>query len=223
MQIVSVLIVWVLSYVIGSIPFGLLIVRVARGVDVRTIGSGRTGGTNVMRAAGFLAGALTAASDVLKGLAAGWLSDWMAPGNPWVKVAAVLIVIIGQIHSIFLAERDENGRLRLHGGAGGATTAGGAMALWPQALLVVLPVAALVYIFVGYASVTTISIAVTSLGIMLVLFLQGAAPWQYLLYGLSILIVLYALRPNLKRLREGTERPVGLRAYRQKKKEEQGQ
>lgn len=223
MEIVWMLVVFVLSYLVGSVPFGLLIVRLARGVDVRTIGSGRTGGTNVMRAAGFLAGALTAISDVLKGLAAGWLSEWLLPGNLWVKVFAVLIVIIGQIHSIFLAERDETGRLRLHGGAGGATTAGGAMALWPQALLIILPVAVLVYIFIGYASITTISIAVTSTLIMLVLYLQGAAPWQYLLYGLSILIVLYALRPNLKRLREGTERPVGLRAYLQKKKESQGQ
>ena len=71
-----------------------------------------------------------------------------------------------------------------------------------------------VFVVVGYASVTTISVAVVSTILFTVRAVAVDAPWQYIVYGvLALLIVLYALRPNLKRLREGTERVVGLRAY----------
>lgn len=62
------LVVLVLSYILGSIPFGLIVVKIAIGKDVRSIESGRTGGTNVMRAAGVLSGVITAGLDVLKAL-----------------------------------------------------------------------------------------------------------------------------------------------------------
>jgi len=67
MDMLKILLVLTLSYLIGAIPFGLVVVKIATGKDVRTIGSGRTGGTNVMRAAGFAAGAVTAVLDWLKG------------------------------------------------------------------------------------------------------------------------------------------------------------
>jgi glycerol-3-phosphate acyltransferase PlsY len=72
----------------------------------------------------------------------------------------------------------------------------------------------MVFVFIGYASVTTISIALTSLIIFSIRAIQGTSPWQYIIFGvLALLEVLYALRPNLVRLRNGTERMVGLRAY----------
>ena len=210
-----------MCYLIGSIPFGLIIVKLVTGKDVRQIGSGRTGGTNAMRAAGFLAGAATAILDVMKGVASGWIAEWLVPGDPWLKVLAAIFALWGAIHSIFLIEKDESGRLRLRGGAGGATGLGGAIALWNPSLLIILPVGALIYLFVGYASVTTISVAVSALVIFAIRAFVNNQPVQYIAFGVAALAtVLYALRPNLKRLKEGTERVVGLRAYFRKKQKQ---
>jgi glycerol-3-phosphate acyltransferase PlsY len=210
-----------LSYLVGSIPFGLIVVKIFTGRDIRFIGSGRIGGTNVMRAAGLLAGAFTASMDILKGYASKWFVDWLFPdAPPIVRVIAAAFAIWGSIHSIFLIERKENGRLHLRGGAGGATTGGAAMALFAPIWQILIPVGVLVFVFIGYASVTTISIALASLVIFTIRAIQGASPREYILFGVIALIeVLYALRPNLIRLREGTERMVGLRAFLHKRKQ----
>ncbi|HWR65504.1 MAG TPA: glycerol-3-phosphate acyltransferase [Bellilinea sp.] len=210
----KILLVFVLSYVAGSIPFGLLVVWIFNGKDIRSIESGRTGGTNAMRAAGFMAGILTAGLDVLKGVATGWIVSWLMPGTPWVSVVAALMAILGHNYSIFLIEEKIGGGIRLRGGAGGATAVGGAIALWPPSALIILPLAALVYVFVGYASVTTMSISIFAAIIFAVRAVQGSDPWVYVWYGIAaLLIVLWALRPNLARLVAGNERVVGLRAY----------
>lgn len=209
-----------LSYLVGSIPFGWLVVKIASGKDIRKVESGRTGGTNAMRAAGFLAGLFTAGLDVLKGISTAWIAGWLVPGNDWVKVAAALLAILGHNYSIFLIDKTTHGRVRLGGGAGGAPCLGGAVAVGGPVMFLILPLAVLVFALIGYASVTTISIAVLA---MLFSIIQAAffdMPWVYVAYGfISIGIVLWALRPNLKRLRAGTERVVGLRAYLRKRKE----
>lgn len=220
--LVHILFVILLAYLLGSIPWGLLVVKLFTGKDVRKVGSGRVGGTNVMRAAGVLAGAVTVVLDLMKGYASGWIAEALVPGSVWVKVLAALVALLASTRSIFMIERDSSGHIQLRGGAGGATGLGGAMALWPYSALIILPVAALVFIFVGYASVTTISVAVVSTLVFAVRAIEGGAPWQYIVYGVfALFIVLYALRPNLKRLREGTERVVGLRAYFLKKSSQQ--
>lgn len=118
------------SYLVGAIPFGLIVVWVARRQDVRRIGSGRTGGTNVMRAAGWLAGAITGILDVLKGVATGWIARALVPDNPWVLVGSALLAVVGHNYSVFLIEKREQGGIRFKGGAGGATAFGGAIAIW---------------------------------------------------------------------------------------------
>ena len=158
MNFLNLLIVLLLSYLVGSIPFGLIIVRTFTGKDVRDVGSGRTGGTNAMRAAGLFAGILTALGDILKGLVAGWLADVLLPGQPVVKVVAVLLAIAGHNYSIFLIKRNNAGRLALEGGAGGATAFGGAVALWPPIWMFLLPALVLVYLLIGFASVMTLSV-----------------------------------------------------------------
>lgn len=206
------------AYLIGAIPIGWIIVRLFKGTDVRTVGSGRVGGTNVMRAAGFLAGLLTSIADAGKGILVGYIASVLLPDSLWVKIVAVILAVVGQIFSIFLIEKDADGRLRLRGGAGGSTTLGGAIALVPYSWMIILPLIVLVYIGVGYASVTTISIAFFSLILFGYQAAAGLGPWEFVIYGAStLLIVLFALRPNLKRLAEGTERAVGLRAYFEKK------
>lgn len=221
-MIIKIIAVLILSYLIGALPAGWIIVKVFTGRDVREIGSGRVGGTNVMRAAGLIAGILTAAMDLGKGVLAGLVAAWLLPGSSWLKFIAVTLAVIGQIFSVFLIERLPDGRFHLRGGAGGSTTLGGAIALWPGSWIILLPLVALVYLTVGYASVTTISIAFFSLIVFGYRALLGASPWEYVLYGmLSLIIVIHALAPNIERLKAGTERAVGLRAYFLKKKKTQ--
>jgi len=208
----------IISYLIGAIPVGYLIVKLIKGVDVRTVGSGRVGTTNTVRAAGPLAGIMTAILDGGKGILVAYLAHLILPSSIWMKVLAVILAVVGQIFSIFLAEHCADGKIRLRGGAGGATTLGGTIALWPVGLLIILPLVLLVYLGVGYASVATISIAFFSLVIFIYNAVQGFGPWEYLAYGVATLaIVIYTLRPNLQRLINGTERTVGLRAYLQKR------
>lgn len=211
-----------LSYLVGSIPFGWVVVKVASGKDIRTVESGRTGGTNAMRAAGFLAGLFTAGLDVLKGISTAWITGWLVPGNDIVKVAAALLAILGHNYSIFLIDKTTHGQVRLGGGAGGAPCLGGAVAVGGPAMFLILPLAALVFVLIGYASVTTISVAVLAMVISIIQSAFFGSPWIYVAYGfISIGIVLWALRPNLKRLRDGTERAVGLRAFLRKRKEKE--
>jgi len=215
MQAWQPLAVVVLSYLIGSIPFGLIVVKIVTGKDIRSIESGRTGGTNVMRAAGVVSGVITGIMDVLKGFSACWIARWLIPGSEWMLALAPLMAILGHNYSIFLIERNDSGHIRFRGGAGGATTFGGAMGIWPVCGLIIFPLSLGVFLFIGYASVATISIAVFATLIFLYLALFASGSWAYVFYGVAALIMcLWALRPNLERLRNGTERKVGFRAKR---------
>lgn len=214
----------VLSFLAGSIPFGWIIVKIANGKDVRRIASGRIGGTNAMRAAGWLAGALTAFFDVLKGVATAWIVNFIFPNTElsWLRVVAALLAVWGHNNSVFLLERGEDGKLRAGGGAGGATVLGGAIALFPSIWMIILPVVVVAFGLVGFASVTTISIALSALVIFTIRFFQLKSPFEYIGYGIfALIMVIWALRPNLVRLMNGTERPVGLRAYLIKRRQKQ--
>jgi acyl phosphate:glycerol-3-phosphate acyltransferase len=217
MLILKILEILFIAYLVGSIPNGLIVVKIFSGKDVREVESGRIGGTNAMRAAGLGAGLLTAALDILKGVASGWIVAWLMPGNVWLQVFAAIFAILGHNYSIFLAEIKEK-RLVMRGGAGGATCLGGALALYPYIWVFVIPLGALVFFLVGYASVTTMSVAFIAIVVFAYRAWIGASSWVYVLYGvLAELILLYALRPNLVRLREGNERLHGLRSYIQKR------
>lgn len=213
-----------LAYVFGSIPFGLLIVKLKTGKDIREVESGRTGGTNAMRAAGFWAGIATAVLDILKGFGAVWVAYQVTPDH-WVHVIAPLAAILGHNHSIFLPERNAEGKLvRLRGGAGGAPSIGGAMGLWPGSILIILPLGMLAFFTIGIASITTMAVALFAIIIFAVRASQGLMSPIDVWYGIGaeILLVL-ALRPNLKKLFHGNERVVKyslngwLRARREKK------
>lgn len=216
----------ILAYLVGSIPFGLMVVKVITGKDIRSVESGRTGGTNVMRAAGAWAGLVSGILDVLKGAGAVWLAKWLVPGNHvWYEIVAPVAAILGHNYSIFLAEKNEKGKLRLRGGAGGAPCLGGAIGMWWPSALIIIPLGLGVWYFVGYASLTTLSIALTTMLIFAVRAWQigpPAAPWEYVIYGfLSLLVLAWALRPNIRRLMQGNERLVGLRARLRARKEGQ--
>jgi glycerol-3-phosphate acyltransferase PlsY len=206
MPVVMLLIVMVIGYLLGSLPMGLIYVRLLTGQDVRTVGSGRTGGTNVMRAAGLGAGLLTAFSDIFKGALAVWLAQWVLPGETRAvgMVLSGLAAILGHNYSVFL---------RFKGGAGGATATGAAVGIWPWIILLVVPLGGGILYFIGYASVATLAAAVSITLAFVVLAALKLLDPVFILFGLGASVLLaWALRPNLARLIRGEERRVGLRA-----------
>ncbi len=191
----------VAGYIIGSIPFGWIIVKAVKGEDVRNYGSGRTGGTNVFRAAGAPAGILTAMLDVLKGVVAVLLVRQFVPGTSgWAEALAGFGVVLGHNASCFLNFR---------GGAGGATAVGTSIALSPLSGMVALVMGGLMLFVGGYASVASIIAgAVVAVGNTIGA-MRGDNYWSYAAYGWGVLaLILIALRPNLQRLRAGTEKRV---------------
>jgi glycerol-3-phosphate acyltransferase PlsY len=203
------------AYLIGSIPMGFILVRLLAGKDVREVGSGRTGGTNVMRAAGFGAGLLTAILDGLKGASSVWLAQGLLPAEvrPLGMALAGLAAILGHNYSIFL---------KFKGGAGGAPCVGAGVGLLPWSAVIVIPVGALVLFGVGYASLATLSVSLTLTALFAFRYYTHApgAEAEYILYGLGSLgLLAWALRPNIQRLLRGEERLVGWRAKRLKRAE----
>ena len=205
-----------IGYLWGSIPFGFLFVRWTKGVDLRDIGSGRTGGTNSMRAAGPVVGGLTAISDVLKGACAIWLAQWLFADRlgaalPWAEIAAGVLAVVGHNWSIFL---------RFRGGAGTGPNVGWSTAVWWPIFPISTFFALLVLFTNGMASVASMMIGVTIPAVFAVRYFAGldATP-AYLIGGLVTLsIVLFSLRPNIRRILNGTERVVGPAARRKKRR-----
>ena len=193
----------VIGYIIGSIPFGLLIVKSKTGKDIRTIESGRTGGTNAVRAAGLGAGLLTAI------FASVWLAQMILPENHLIHVLAPLAAILGHNYSIFLISRDEAGKLHFHGGAGGAPALGGAMGLWLPIFPIVFLAGALVWFTLGIASVTTMAIGLIVIVVFAIRSWLGLSGPVNIWYGIiAELFLMWALRPNIKKLLTGQERVV---------------
>jgi glycerol-3-phosphate acyltransferase PlsY len=164
--------------------------------DVRDEGSGRTGGKNAYRAGGFLGGFLTIVGDFLKGMCAVTFGALVLP-NIWAPVLSGLGGVLGHNASIFLAFR---------GGAGTISNMGAVTAFWPPALLFIAPVFVLGMFVIRIASVASIIMNTGVVVLFLVLVVFGGYPWPLLVYAVgALLLSLYALRPNIQRLRNGTE------------------
>ncbi len=191
-----------LGYLIGSIPNGYLIAKL-KGVDVTQVESGRTGGTNVARALGWRFGVLVGALDILKGVVAVLLARAFFGGTPDIYAAlAGGFAVIGHNWSVFLGFR---------GGAGGATAAGALLALNPLAGGIMVPLFLLILVVVRYASVATMSVGLGGLLILALFYFLGVkeTPPEQMVFGvIASAAILWALRPNIKRLREGTERRI---------------
>jgi glycerol-3-phosphate acyltransferase PlsY len=217
-NIVYFLAISLLGYICGAIPFGFLYVKWRKGIDIRDIGSGRTGGTNSFRAAGLGVGVVTSVSDVLKGFAAVTLARLLLGGVlsetllPWALVTAGVMAVVGHNWSIFLG---------WGGGAGTGPNVGWAAALW----LPMLPIAFLVMVGLllglGMASVASLAMAAVIPTVFTVRYIAGLDPTPaYMIGGFAAaVVVIWALRPNIKRLLNGSERVVGPRAKRMKNAE----
>ncbi|MFN2283073.1 MAG: glycerol-3-phosphate acyltransferase [Anaerolineae bacterium] len=184
---------WAGAYLLGSIPAGMIWGWTARRIDIRQHGSGRTGGTNVWRSVGFIPALLTAVTDALKGAASIWLAQAMGLSLGAIALAGALSVV-GHNYSLFLGFR---------GGAGTATTVGLATALWFPFLPILVIVGTIAGLLVGHASVASITVAVL---LPLIFALRGELLNAVLLGTPVMLLTLWALRPNIQRLRGRAER-----------------
>jgi glycerol-3-phosphate acyltransferase PlsY len=210
--------VLLMSYLVGSIPWGFILVKLISGDDIRGIESGRTGGTNTMRAAGLVPGLLTSIMDILKSAAMVWVTRALFPDDFWFHVLVVGIIVLGHNYSIFLINRDPTGKFLISGGAGGTPAVGGIVGLWWPSFFILFPLGYFIVMVIGYASLATISLPMIGSLIFLFRFIWFDEPWQYIFAGLiPELFIIWALRPNIKRLINGTERLVGIRAKKREK------
>ena len=195
-------IIIVVAYLLGALPFSVWIAR-ASGVDVRKVGSGNPGATNVMRAAGRGPGVLALACDIAKGVAAVMVARLLGAPQEWWGWAA-LAAVCGHVFSVFL---------RFRGGKGVATAAGALGAVSPASLLVAMMVFAATVALTRYVSLGSMLGAVT-FPIALWFLADPALDRRACLAllassSLIALLVLVRHRANLERLLAGTENRLG--------------
>jgi acyl phosphate:glycerol-3-phosphate acyltransferase len=188
----------VAAYLLGSIPFGLLLTRLFGGVDVRKSGSGNIGATNVARVAGPLAGILTLLCDAGKGAAAVWLAGRVSNESAtWMMIAA-LAALLGHCFPIWL---------KFRGGKGVATAAGAFIVLCPAALLGSVIVFLLVVFFWRYVSLASISAAAAMPLLIYLLWAPHHAPPPIVTFGAlaAAATIIYKHDGNIQRLVQGEE------------------
>jgi glycerol-3-phosphate acyltransferase PlsY len=183
------------AYLLGSIPFSFLVAR-QRGVDVRAVGSGNVGATNVMRSAGRAAGLVAFVLDFAKGAAATWIARETVGGVVFPSVAA-LVVVLGHMHPVWL---------RFRGGKGVATGAGAFLPIAPLPTVGALIVFALVTAATRYVSLGSI-VGSASLGVLA--WLLGSLPPVPLAAAAVAGAITWKHRENVRRLANGTERRMG--------------
>lgn len=193
------------SYLLGSVSFSYLIVRIKQGMDVRTVGSGNAGATNVMRAAGKKAAALALLLDIAKGITAVAVAR-AVDATQLVVGGAAVAVVLGHVFPVFFGFR---------GGKGVATSAGALGALAPAALFLALIVFVLVVYWKRYVSLgsmaAAVSIPVLAWAGQRMGWVEGPDPWLILASAAIALLVVIKHRSNLERLRQGIEPRLGER------------
>jgi glycerol-3-phosphate acyltransferase PlsY len=187
------------AYLLGAVPFSFLVARAFGVADVRRVGSGNVGATNVMRSAGTGAGALAFLLDAAKGALATALAMRLLPYPDWVPPAAALSAVVGHMYPLWL---------RFQGGKGVATGAGALLPLAPAATGAAALVFAALLAFTRYVSVGSLAAAWSLAGL--------AFLWDYptpvVVSAAAIAaLVTWRHRANLERLRKGTESRVGAR------------
>ena len=186
------------AYLLGSIPFALILAR-RWGSDLRAVGSGNLGATNVMRASGVRAGVLVAILDMSKGAVSVWLAARISDGAP-LPAAAGLAAIIGHIYPIWL---------RFRGGKGVATACGVFSILTPLAVPPALAIFAAAVWLTKYISLGSV---LASMALPPIAYALGSPAPAVIAAAAASAFIVFRHRSNLVRLFTGTERRVGTRA-----------
>ena len=187
------------AYLLGSVPFGLVVARCRGGVDLRQVGSGNIGATNVLRAAGATAAALTLLGDVGKGALAVGLGRW-AGGSPGLVAVLGVAVVLGHLFPLFAGFR---------GGKGVATGLGAIAAAMPLVGVLLVAIWLAAAWRWRYSSLAALLAAAALPGLAWVL---DGRPAMVGLAGALFLLIVWRHRENIRRLRGGTEGRIGEKA-----------
>jgi glycerol-3-phosphate acyltransferase PlsY len=208
--------VGVIGYLMGAIPFALIISKRMGGIDISKHGSGNLGGTNVLRVMGFKAGAIVMALDIAKAFVpvmlakfiigdsvlsiAGFTLNWQ-----WGQVITALMVMVGHSWSVYI---------KFRGGKGAAAYFGGWFAIWPVGPVAALVGGVILIVTVWLSKYMSLGSIIGSLSILclfVVLTLVDVSPPVYLVYSVvAAALIVYQHRSNISRLQAGTENRMGL-------------
>lgn len=194
----------VVAYLVGSIPFGVIAARFAGGPDPRSIGSGRTGGTNALRALGRRWAAFVVAGDLAKGALPILAARLLTGGDSTFEVICATAAVVGSARSIFLG---------FGGGRGVGTGVGTMLVIQPLAVVIAAPVFVGVILLTRYVSLGSLLGSAAMFPAMLLLWAvaSGAVPPAYLIWGLvGPALIWIAHADNIERLVRGTERKFDL-------------
>lgn len=196
----EVLVCAAIGYSVGSIPTGLIAGRIARGIDIREFGSGKTGFTNVLRTVGTRWAAASLVGDLAKGVLPVVIARIISD-EPYVMTAAGVAAAVGHDFPVFAG---------FSGGRGVATSYGAALAMSPIPAAALLPVAVGVLATTRIMSIMTVGLAPVLAIVFVILAATGYHPWAYAIYTIiaaAIIVVLH--RENIERLLAGTEPRLG--------------
>ena len=192
-----------IAYLLGSIPMGVVVARLSGGTDPRTVGSGRTGGTNALRALGRERAAIVVTGDLLKGAVPVLLARYVTGGDPLVEVLCGAAAVAGAIWSVFAGFRS---------GRGVGTGVGTMLVIQPVAVLLAAPVFIGVIVLTRYVSLgSLIGSAAMFPAMLLVLLVVPDTPLPYVIYtAVGAALIWLAHADNIDRLLHGTERKFDL-------------
>jgi acyl phosphate:glycerol-3-phosphate acyltransferase len=195
---ITLLCIPIAAYILGSIPFGLLLTKLFGGADVRKEGSGNIGATNVARVAGTLPGILTLVLDAAKGAGAVLLAERLSNGSATWMMIAGFAALVGHCFPIWL---------NFKGGKGVATAAGLFLVLCPLAFLGAILLFILVVVFWRYVSLGSIAAAAAMPLLIYFLWAPHHAPPPVIMFGslAVVMLVVYKHDANIQRLVEGAE------------------
>jgi len=193
-----------LAYIAGSIPVGVLVAQVSGGPDPRTVGSGRTGGTNALRALGRKWAALVVTGDLAKGAVPVLLARWITGGDTMTEVLVAAAAVAGSVRSVFLG---------FSGGRGVGTGVGTMLVIQPLAVVLAAPVFFLVILATRYVSLGSLLGSAAMFPAMLLIWAVASgwvAPAYLIWAAVGPVLIWLAHADNIDRLLHGKERKFDL-------------
>lgn len=191
----------VLSYLLGSVSFSVVLAKLLKGIDIRQHGSGNAGATNTLRILGKGPAIAVLLLDVLKGIGAIWLGKWLGGGNEWIPALCGLAAIVGHNWPVYF---------RFRGGKGIATTIGIMATLCFFPALCAGIIAILLIVFTRYVSLgSLVFVALTPISLLVFGLIQG---FDWPIFWSSLVICLFAFwrhRSNIVKIVQGRENKIG--------------
>jgi len=194
--VVKTILVFLGAYLLGAIPFPYLLAKMKTGRDIRDMGSGNVGATNVMRTSGKLLGILTLILDVAKGATAVFAGQYFLRSEISGAVAG-FFAMMGHAYPVFLGFR---------GGKSVATGAGAFLILSPLGILTSIGLFAILILFIRIVSLSSILAAAM---FPVFAWMYGSNPWLVFWGAICAALIIFRHKPNIGRLLKGTERRIG--------------